>query len=85
MRASPSALCRVAPVTEVEHVIEAVEAQAHLRALLELEPGEPCLLLHRITWVQQVVATKNRFFYPATRYRIGGRFRPSTCAQDGLV
>ncbi|MBW2022049.1 MAG: histidine utilization repressor [Deltaproteobacteria bacterium] len=74
-------LLSVAPVTEVEHVVEAVVPDKNIRSLLKIGKGEPCLLLHRITWSHHIVATKNRFIYAGSRFRIGGRFRFS--APDG--
>ena len=32
-----------------------------------------------------VVATVNRFIYPGSRYRIGGRFKPSSSAYPVIV
>jgi len=77
-RMTPSSyLSRVAPATEVEHMVEAVMPDARLRSLLEIGPEEACLVLHRSTWVHNAVATRNRFVCPGSRYRIGGRFKLS--------
>ncbi len=75
-------LMKVAAITEVEHVIEATMPDEETRALLEIDENEPCLLLNRITWSQQVVATCNRFFYPGNRFRIGSRFKPGSIADQ---
>jgi len=75
-------LMKVAAITEVEHVIEATMPDEETRALLEIDEHEPCLLLNRITWSQQVVATCNRFFYPGNRFRIGSRFKPGSIADQ---
>lgn len=64
------------PLTEAEHVIEAVMPDAEHRALLELDPAEPCLVLYRRTWAGPNVATRGHFIHPGSRYRLGGRFRP---------
>lgn len=51
-RATPSEhLLAVAPVREVEHLVEAVLPDARIRTLLDMEVGEPCLLLRRRTWI----------------------------------
>lgn len=71
-------LLSVCPVTEVEHVIEAITPDANTRDLLEIDISEPCLVLHRKTFLHDKVATKSRFIYPGSRYRIGGRFKPSS-------
>ncbi len=65
------------PISEVEHVVEAVIPDGWVRELLEINEIEPCLVLHRKTWVKKNVATKSSFYYPGSRYTIGGRFTPS--------
>ena len=69
-------LVGVAPITEVDHVIEAVLADKQARAHLGLEMNTPCLVLHRTTWSGSRVATHSRFTYPGTRFRLAGRSRP---------
>ena len=69
-------LVSVAPITEVDHVIEAVLADQSACRLLRLKKNTPCLVLHRITWSAEVVATSSRFTYPGPRFRLAGRFRP---------
>ena len=69
-------LLRTAPVTKVEHIIEAVRPEEEVRRLLEIDADEPCLVLHRQTWNDALVSTHSRFSYPGSRYRIGGRFSP---------
>ena len=76
-RITPNAyLLSVAPITEVAHVVEAVVADPADRALLQMRANSPCLVLHRTTWSYDLVATRSRFVYPGSRYRLGGRFRP---------
>jgi GntR family transcriptional regulator, histidine utilization repressor len=77
-------LLEVAPVTEVEHVVEAVVADGRIGRFLEIETGEACLLLHRTVWSGSLVASHNRFVYPGSRYRIGGRFKPASMAH-GII
>jgi len=75
-RMTPSEyLLRIAPVTEAEHVVEAAPVESRIRKLLQMPSHEPCLILHRTTWVATAVATRNRFVYPGSRFRIGSRFR----------
>lgn len=78
-------LCRVAPVSEVEHVIEAILPDPRMRQVLKIKAGDPCLVLYRTTWSRSVVATVNRFVYPGNRHRIGGRFKPSSSAYPAIV
>ena len=69
-------LLKVAPVTKVEHIIEALLPDENTRNLLEIDAAEPCLVLHRQTWNDLLIGTHSRFTYPGSRYRIGGRFTP---------
>jgi GntR family histidine utilization transcriptional repressor len=70
-------LLGLSPISEVEHVVEAVIPDGWIRELLQINEAEPCLVLYRKTWVNKDVATKSSFYYPGSRYRIGGRFTPS--------
>jgi len=63
-------------ITDVEHIIEALIPEPWMQELLDIGPGEPCLVLHRQTWCGDRVATHSRFILPGTRHKIGGRFKP---------
>jgi len=65
------------PISEVEHVVEAILPDGWIRGLLQINEAEPCLVLHRKTWVKGDIATQSSFYYPGSRYTIGGRFTPS--------
>jgi GntR family histidine utilization transcriptional repressor len=71
-------LMSVAPVNEVDHVIEAVLADQAAQRLLKIKSNTPCLVLHRTTWSGEHVATHSRFIYPGPRCKLGGRFKPET-------
>ena len=66
------------PVSEAEHVIEAIMPDMATRNLLAMGPNEPCLVLYRRTWSDNLVVTRSRFVHPASRYRMDGRFVPSS-------
>ncbi|MCW8181972.1 histidine utilization repressor [Verminephrobacter eiseniae] len=68
-------LVRNVPFDQIEHVVDAVMPGARQAALLEMSPQEPCLLLTRRTWSRAVPITVVRCLHPATRYRLGSRFR----------
>lgn len=73
---TPSAyLMEQAPLTEVEHVIEAVLPDAGTRKHLNIDAEQPCLLVHRRTWSGPIVSSA-RLTHPGNRYRMGGRFVP---------
>ncbi|MDR2946898.1 MAG: histidine utilization repressor [Candidatus Adiutrix sp.] len=67
-------LSAVAPLTEGEHIVEAVLPTAQEAAQLRINPGEPCLQLKRKTWSDQNVVTWVRLLYPGSRYRLEGHF-----------
>lgn len=71
-------LMEVAPLSEVEHVIDAIMPTAQVQKLLEITNLEPCLQLSRRTWSNtwegnQVVSTA-RLIYPGKDHSFGTRF-----------
>ncbi|MDQ7977821.1 histidine utilization repressor [Paraburkholderia sp. SARCC-3016] len=67
-------LVRVAPLQRVEYRIEALAADGTTRELLSMDDGEPCLVLHRRTWSQGIVASVANLWHPGSRYRFTGHF-----------
>lgn len=67
-------LMRQAPLSEVEHTLEAVLPDKRVQDLLEIGPDEPCLKLHRRTWSRGLVASRAWLTHPGSRYRISARF-----------
>ncbi|MEM5428844.1 histidine utilization repressor [Cupriavidus oxalaticus] len=67
-------LTRVAPLTEGEHVVEAVLAHPEECSLLDIDKGEPCLLIRRRTWSAGRVVTSVRLVHPGSLHRLEGRF-----------
>lgn len=68
-------LVRHVPFDQIEHLVDAVLPTAQQAAHLAMEATEPCLLLTRRTWTLTVPVTLVRCLHPATRYRLGSRFR----------
>jgi GntR family histidine utilization transcriptional repressor len=68
-------LSEVAPISEAEHVIEAVLPGAEERRLLRIPAKEPCIRLHRRTWSDGKPVSCVDLTYPGSRYRLSGRFR----------
>ncbi len=68
-------LMAAAPISEAEHVIDAVHATLAERKLLKIEADEPCLCLTRTTWSNGRVASHVRLLYPGGRYRLRGKFK----------
>ncbi|MCO7227144.1 histidine utilization repressor [Pleionea sp. CnH1-48] len=69
-------LTSVAPVTEAEHLIEAIVAEKQINNLLNLEADEAVLLLTRTTWSFEKAVSFAKLYHPGKRYRLGTRFTP---------
>jgi len=68
-------LSEVAPLTEGEHVVEAIQAEQQECEWLEIQSSEPCLLIRRRTWSGHSVVTSARLIHPGSRHRLEGRFK----------
>ena len=68
-------LVRNVPFDEIEHVVDAVLPSAEQAERLAMSAHEPCLLLTRRTWNRGTPVTMVRCLHPASRYRLGSRFR----------
>lgn len=70
-------LLRNVPFDEIEHVVDAVLPHAEQARKLEMDATQPCLMLTRRTWIRGTPVTWVRYLHPASRYRLGSRFRPN--------
>ena len=68
-------LVRHVPFDQIEHLVDAVLPTALQALRLSMPAAEPCLLLTRRTWTRNVPVTVVRCLHPASRYRLGSRFR----------
>jgi len=67
-------LMEVAPLQRVEHVVRAVQPAARIRGLLKLRPGEPALLIERLTWSRATPASYALLYHPGSRFELRGSF-----------
>lgn len=74
-------LVRTVVFDQMEHVVDAVLPSPEQARLLQMEAGQPCLLLTRRTWQREVPVTLVRCWHPGSRYRLGSRFRTDGNAQ----
>lgn len=65
------------PWSAAEHRIGATGADAEIAAALGIEPGVPCLVVERRTWIAEHPVTQVRFTYPADSHTLVARFTPS--------
>jgi GntR family transcriptional regulator, histidine utilization repressor len=76
-------LSATVPAHEIEHVVDACLPTRAEAALLEIGPDEPCLVLVRRTWMNDIAVTFARFVHPGSRYRLGCRFRTEDARFQG--
>ena len=69
-------LSQIAPLTEGEHIVEAICATPHECELLRIKEHEPCLLIRRRTWSSSHIVSQARLLFPGNRYRLQGHFMP---------
>ena len=71
---TPNAVLSIAaPLTQAEHIVEAVSPTAWECRLLAISDAEPCLLIQRRTWSGDISVSTARLLYPGTRYRLRGQ------------
>lgn len=68
-------LVRNVPFDQIEHLVDAVLPTPEQAQRLAMPADQPCLLLTRRTWTRGVPVTVVRCLHPASRYRLGSRFR----------
>jgi len=68
-------LVRNVPFDQIEHVVDAVLPTPEQAERLDMPVTDPCLLLTRRTWTRTTPVTMVRCLHPASRYRLGSRFR----------
>jgi GntR family transcriptional regulator, histidine utilization repressor len=66
-------LIQLAPLTEGEHVVEAIHAKSAECRLLQIKRNEACLLIRRRTWSAKGQVGSARLVYPGSRYRLEGK------------
>ncbi len=67
-------LSRIAPLQTVEHVISARIPDQEIRSLLEMDEGEPSLVIDRLTWSDDRSVSMARLHHPASRYELTASF-----------
>jgi GntR family histidine utilization transcriptional repressor len=78
-RLTPHAyLLRETEVTFVDNTIRAIRPDEESRIALQIDLGQPCLLLDRRTWRGDVPVTRSRFLYPGDRYRLRSSHEATT-------
>lgn len=63
-------LTSLAPFSRGEHTIEACWPESRMLRWLQLDSGEPCLRIHRTTWVGSTVASNAILTHAGSRYQL---------------
>ncbi|MDG1581605.1 histidine utilization repressor [Pseudomonas sp. GOM6] len=58
------------PISDVEHVVEAVLVDAQTAAWLDMQPSMPCLSMIRRTWSDEHLVSYARLIHPGERYKL---------------
>ncbi|WP_159739736.1 histidine utilization repressor [Vibrio atypicus] len=61
------------PLSAIEHTVEAIVADDHVRSALRLGANEPCLLLNRRTWSHDKLVSSALLYHPGTRYKLSSK------------
>ncbi|KOO05496.1 histidine utilization repressor [Vibrio nereis] len=61
------------PLSAIEHTVEAIIADAHVRSSLALTANEPCLLLNRRTWSQDKLVSSALLYHPGSKYKLSSK------------
>lgn len=67
-------LMQMAPMTEGEHLVEAVMPSEAECELLQIASNEPCLQIKRRTWCREQLVTTARLISPGSRFQLFGHF-----------
>lgn len=75
-------LVAACPISDMEHIVEALHVDAATAALLEIAPSEACLSMVRRTWSADHLISYARLIHPGDRYKLrsvmsGGRSHTS--------
>lgn len=61
------------PLSEIEHIVEAVQPDLLEQDLLKITANSPCLLVNRRTWSAGRLISCARLVHPGQRYRLSSR------------
>lgn len=63
------------PISDVEHVVEALRVDAATAGLLDIDPATPCLSMTRRTWSVDHLISYARLIHPGDRYKLRSSLR----------
>lgn len=63
-------LSRNCPLSAIEHTVEAIIPDNHIRSALGLAASDPCLLLNRRTWSGDKLVSSALLYHPGSKYKL---------------
>jgi len=69
-------LIQIAPLQEVEHIVQAVIPDKTCQKHLKISASIPCLLVKRKTWTDSTQASYSELYHPGDSYELSSRFKP---------
>jgi len=66
-------LSELFPLSEMEHIVEAILPSSLEQDLLNISPETPCLLVNRRTWSVNNLISYARLVHPGNLYRLSSR------------
>jgi len=66
-------LCKVAPLTQAEHVVEAIIPDTDVQHQLRIAFNQACLQIQRRTWSTEGMVSYAVLTHPGNHYRLGGQ------------
>lgn len=63
-------LVAACPISDMEHVVEAIQADSQAADWLEIEQGAACLCMSRRTWSADRLISYARLLHPGDRYKL---------------
>ena len=68
-------LMKVCPISEADHLVEAVVPSEKQSIWLDIAITEPCLKVSRTTYAEQQIASFAYLYHPGTRFQLGNHIR----------
>lgn len=72
------------PISDVEHVVEAVLVDAEVASLLDIDTATPCLSMTRRTWSDDHLISYARLTHPGSRYKLRSSMRSLPASPNPL-
>lgn len=70
-------LVATCPISDIEHIVEALDADVYTAVLLEIQEGTACLCLVRRTRSDDRLISYAQLFHPGARYKLRSAMRPT--------